>query len=224
MEEWKVITSKKLNENTLNVVNGYIRKKQLLLPFLENNYYIIPSLVIHLILLYYFDGEYFATNPVVYEISNDRKIIKKTMSKWGPSIYGNISIPSTGKGVYFWIFKILHPCTSTTFGITSDINNDEQFWSVASNSNYGAMYAGHKASKGKMEWGYPKFTNFEVGTLVKMELNLSRKELIFYIDDKCLGPVYTNIDVGEDIKYKMAIDMIHLNGEIQFIEFSSSLL
>ena len=38
------------------------------------------------------------------------------------------------------------------------------------------------------------------------DIRFKTKELIFHINDKNCGIAYDNIDVGQDIKYKMAID------------------
>ena len=55
-----------------------------------------------------------------------------------------------------------------------------------------------------------------------MELNLIDKELSFCINDKNIGPAYTDIDIGDDIKYKMVIDMLYALTKIQLIEFTSN--
>ena len=213
-------TVKYIDQPTTDTVNGYIKKQQNLLPHKENPYYLIPPLVTHLILLYYFNNEYFVNTPKGYIISHDKKTIQKT--EWSTvSMYGNIIIPSTRSGIYYWSFKVLQVEVNLTFGITSDIEHsfESSFWSDENHSNYGAMYSGHKVSKANPEFNY-SFDDLNNNDIVKMELDLNKKELSYWVNDKYIGPAYTDIDVGEDIKYKMAVDMMRQDTKVQFIDFS----
>ena len=215
-------SKKQIDQQTIDTVNGYIRDKQELLPYEENSYYIIPSLVIHLILSYYIEPEYFTNNPGGYKVSDDKKTITKIDAS-EPSIYGNIIIPSTRKGIYSWIFKILCIKTNTSFGITSDIDctyKGGEFWQTSKFPAYAAVYAGHRASKGKMEYEYPEFNQIRANSMIKMVLDLSKKELIFWVDNQNLGVAYKDIDVGEDIKYRMAVDMYNASTKMCLIDYN----
>ena len=44
---------------TMDLIHGYLRIQQSLLPFEETTYYTISSLVIHLILTFFYNPEYF---------------------------------------------------------------------------------------------------------------------------------------------------------------------
>ena len=220
---------KQIDDTTKDIINGYIRNEQLLLPYEENAYYLIPPLVIHLILLYYFDAEYFnipyehKETSKAYKVSEDKKTITKT--DWSDiSIFGNIVIPSTRSSlIYCWSFKILQLHTNLTFGITSDINDTFKaaFWRNQKSSNYGAMYSGHRVSRAIPEASYP-IDHVDNNDIIKMVLDLKEKEIRYWVNDKNLGAAYTDIDVGEDIKYKMVIDMMDAQTKIQLIDYQVS--
>ena len=218
---------KNTDQRTLDIVNGYIRRKQSLLSYQQNPFYLIPPLVIHLILAYFFDGEFFANNPNGYDISTDKKTITKTKRIKGPSIYGNIIIPSTGSGIHLWTFKMLKVKTSISFGITSDIHlkaknvQTKKFWKIKDKHiyNYAAVYSGHRGSKGMMEYKYKNFACIDDQDVVEMKLNLSKKELVFSINDKNLGPAYTKLAVGKSVKYRMSVDMMHEKSAMELMDF-----
>ena len=198
---------KDVDQRTNDVVNGYLRNQQSLLPYTDNPYYLIPSLVIHLILSFYFDPEYFESDSNgYYKVSDDGKTVQKAGGSYNCSVYGHAVIPSHLGGIYEWTFKIIVEGISISIGITADIHKTfkKGFWRNTNHSNYAAVYSGHKASKNEFKYGYP-IERIRDGDIVKMHLDLNKKQLIFWINDKDLGPAWKNIDVGEDIQYKMAI-------------------
>ena len=105
--------------------------------------------------------------------------MNKLIGTKGPSIYGNIIVPSCGLRVYLWTFKILKVQTGMAFGITSDIYCKSKsteiwkFWIVNDEDvyNYAAVFSQHRGSKGMMEYKYLDFANFKAGTQVKMRRN-----------------------------------------------------
>ena len=54
-----------VDNNTKNIVSGYIRNVQSLLPK-QNSYYNIPTLINHIIIFYLFDDITFNTEPSKY--------------------------------------------------------------------------------------------------------------------------------------------------------------
>ena len=214
-------SSAEADQTTIDIVNGYIHDNQSLLPYQENQYFLIPPLVTHLIMAYYFDPEYFAIDLNDYDISQDRKTITKTDNTWYKSMHGNVVIQSTVAAIYEWSFKLLHLRSNLSIGVTSDIDCEfnDRFWDNTNCSNYAAMYCGFKGSKGKGDGTYDFDAND--GDIVYMTLDLVQKEIRFMVNDKNLGAAYTDIDVGEDIKYKMAIDAHYATSKVTLISFTS---
>ena len=71
-----------------NIVNGYVKRAQKLLPS-NVTYYIIPTLIIHWILLYFHEPEKFDITKYAsdkYEISKDNTVITQAKGWQGGTI------------------------------------------------------------------------------------------------------------------------------------------
>ena len=203
---------KNVDQNTIDLVNGYIRDKQSLLPYEDNPYYVISSLVIHLILSFYFDPEYFATIQGHIKASNNNKIISMN-----GTAYGNITVPSTIPRIYTWKFKILKCKTDIYVGITSKIGQHGAFC-YQDRRSYCAYLPGGRVTNCSLTRDYP-FKNINNNSIVEMILDLKKKELSYCIDGKHLGAAYENIDTGENIKYRMAVYMHYVSTKMELIGF-----
>ena len=52
-----------------------------------------------------------------------------------------------------------------------------------------------------------------------MELNLSIKELIYYVNSESYGVAFNDIKKDSDIKYKLALSLYFVDVSIQLIKF-----
>ena len=69
-------------------------------------------------------------------------------------------------------------------------------------SNYSASLPNYKMS-GRSAQKYP-FKGGK-GSVIQMELNLKRRELIFHVDGKSSGVAYADIPCGDTVYYRMFI-------------------
>ena len=164
--------------------------------------------------------DYFDKVPNTYDVLDDRKIICCNTGWKNESVFGKYVIPSSKGGIYTWTFKVIHYDTSLYIGITSDIAGkfSDCFAENTTGSNYAAYYCGYKLSKG-VKKDYNSFKSLNHGDIMKMELDLNKKTLGFWRNDENLGPAYKNIDVGDKIKYKMAISMLNKDTKIELSSF-----
>ncbi len=64
--------------------------------------------------------------------------------------------------------------------------------------------------------------SIKADSVVKMELDLKKKELIFYVDGNCKGPAYSDIECAEDIYYKMAVIFEDGGSGAKLLEYTES--
>lgn len=86
--------AKCINQYTKDVVSGYIRDIQSLLPYEQNAFYIIPQLIQSIILLFYY-GEYFSASgdKIKIDDKNPNSIFYKDDTSFvAQRVYGNIDI------------------------------------------------------------------------------------------------------------------------------------
>ena len=127
---------KLIDQRTKDIVNGFIKDVQSLLPNNKNTYYNIPSLVMMIITLYYYKPEYFTVHGNYIKLNEDKNVIQymyKAMedAKFIPSyqrhntVYGNIIINRNSTGKYIWKFNIIEPNTEAIICIGIDSSNKQ---------------------------------------------------------------------------------------------------
>ena len=111
--------------------------------------------------------------------------------------------------------KILRLHHEMAFGITDSTENEVNRNFGINKENYSYSIHTRYLSEvwDKMKCGIrdprDQFGDLDlnVGTLVTMKLNLKRKQLVFYVDDKYVVAVFSDIKCGQDIRYKLAISL-----------------
>ena len=204
---------------TLCLVSGYVRNAQKLLM------HHIAVDIVGVISTFAHKHECFALYHN-YTAGSDGKMISKNKTTV-QSAFGNVLVYSMGRSVHCWTFTILemNKNRSMAFGITDfdDNNVFKNCFSARNTNNYCALssHAECKRSRGQFEF-YRGF-RIQVGTRVKMQLDLKRKELIYYVDGKCLGAAYSDIVCGEDTYYKMAIYFQQKGSSVMLMKYTETL-
>ena len=207
---------KSVDSDTKDMVFGYIRKCQHLLPN-NNSYYNIPSLVEHICIIYCWIPEYFSDHGHVITL-NDNKNIAKNKHNDGQTVYGNCDIVDNTM-LYQWTFKIIGS-EYIYIGIDSSnknyINTDFSEPYINSYDFYAYNSVGKIYSRNNVgrEWK----NGFKRGDIVKMEVDAMNKTLSFYINDEYQGIAVQNIDF-ENKKYNMAIYLYDNRNEIELMDF-----
>ena len=131
-----------------------------------------------------------------------------------------MEIPSLSQAICRWDIKInLIIDQGFRVGITSNHTLIEQcFVDDKTSSNYGYMASGGlKVSKGQKS-KYAKQA-YRTGEIVGIKLNLKERFVEFFINNKSFGKAFTDIDVGENINYRLAISMYGINHGVTIQNF-----
>ena len=125
---------KEVDACSRDIVNGFIRQCQELLPNKTNTYYTIPDIVIYIILGYFVEIEYFALYPSNIDINEQKDTIcvidnedeDEVLIHEQISIFGNIRInKSTYYNKFIWKFKISDCYPGVVVGIGIDASKEE---------------------------------------------------------------------------------------------------
>ena len=91
VNEFTFGSSKDVDQRTKDIVIGYIKQCQKLLPFKNNSYYNIPPLIEHVCIYYYWIKEYFTDHGDSIILNDDKNIATNTVDSY-ETVYGNILI------------------------------------------------------------------------------------------------------------------------------------
>ena len=189
----------------------------------------IPNDILDICVAFYVPIGYFTDYGDSYILDRNRLIIKKRDDS-DASAFGSNAVHSMSGRIYLWKFRVLHSTPMRTlsfmrFGITDywDIDVNRNFFDAEDTNNYAVE--GNVGGNGGSRLRHRELVGFaypfsiKSGTVVTMELNLKEKQLIFHIDNQCLGPAFGAIKCGEDIRYKMAISFGFSQSAVELLEF-----
>ena len=206
----QILNLSKVDQGTIDIVSGYIKICQTLLPN-DNSFYNIPSLVECICIEYYWVYEHFTKHGQYFSL-NDERNVATHKGFHDDTVYGNIKIDNKPI-LYEWIFKIVED-GSIYIGIDSSNKAfcDSDFSERDKNKNdfYSYGYVGKKLSHLKGEY-YGSY--FNPGDVIRMILNVQNQTLEYFVNDKSQGIAYKNISF-DDKTYHMAIFMNNKNGQI----------
>lgn len=148
-------------------------------------------------------------------------------------IFGHKIIKKLDNCIYIWYFKIfgdyfpdpmMTMLSPLEIGITDkmDINDKE-------NNHYFYCSSGQKNSIiSNSYFGYPFNQKYEqygkafgLNDVIKMKLNVLKKTLRFYVNDKAQGIAFNDIVFGKNQKYKMALSINEKDISVQLIDFKT---
>ena len=116
--------------------------------------------------------------------------------------------------IHCWTFKVLYQRVFMCFGISAAIHGKEQIY------YYNAIHMNNKESHKERNSKYKFY--LRNGTVIKMQLNLKDKTLIFYTDSECCGTAYNEIETGEDIYYKMTVCFRDIGSSVELLDYTVS--
>merc|ERR1719295_52074 len=190
----------KVDEETKYLVAGFVRTDIHTQP--------IPLDVV-VLCSNYVRREFFVQWADSYQLEWDSTTITK-LNGLKESAFGNICIISTKPRIHRWAFYIINVRKdwNMSFGITNvdDAIPHRNCFAVRRYHNYAAVHSRITMSRNYSRWGYPFY--LERDSVIIMEFNTSSRQLIFYINGKCIGPAFEGIQCKKGIYYKMAI-MFH---------------
>ena len=196
--------------------------------------HIIPDLVLHICLLFYYQREHFSLIiegdlgiSSNFELSDDKKTISLLDECWGTA-YGYILIDSLSEIVCKWNVKLqknkLHKGSDFTKYIYLGISGDE----ATESDNF--IHIGWKDKLQRTfvcqgqgsRFGSEKCIRFDKptwndGDVSGIKLDLQQRYIEYFVNDKSFGIVFQDIPTGEDIKYRLITSMVK-NGNCAIIQ------
>ena len=211
---------------TQALVSGFIRGMQQILPS-NSTFYIIPALVHHLLLQFYFITEYFVKCGSQLKITNDGMIVASASSSRYQTAYGLVSINPNYN--YCWKFKIIQGGTCIFIGISSkkDINVETGIeWQDGTDDYYAFSNGGGKYDiNNKYGVWTDESRGFGVNNYVIMRVNPSKQTVRFSASDKketdswIQDFTFKNVNF-KDKTYKMTIAIGAFDSAVELIKFT----
>ena len=215
----------KIPKRDKNVVFGFARQAQ---KILRHN---IPPLIIHVILSFFhvieiFDKSACSDNILVNDECNEIQTKEKLKQHTG-TVYGSVAIDGQIKCKYIWIFKII--IHKNIIGIGIDASNKAHTNQVFYDKRYnnGEFYASqiltdfttkHCQARQGMLWRDLK-GQIQSGDLIKMELDVNKKTLRYFVKDQDQGIAFDNIDFNNGNIYHMAVYLMQHQTKIKLERF-----
>ena len=113
----------KYSQRDKDVIFGFIRNAQRLLPFKENPYYTIPALVAYVVLPYFAAIEYFTKHGTAMTLSDDKFTCKNNRRTWS-TVYCAFDInDKTNYNKVIWDLLINIPKSETLAVLGIDGSN-----------------------------------------------------------------------------------------------------
>ena len=213
---------------TKDIVNGFIKNSQVLLPNEENAYYNIPSLVFMMTLLYYYNPEYFTKHGRDISLNETKNIAHLEKSAGYSTVYGNITITKKDQGKHIWTFNISEPNKQVimTIGIDSSakrflnadfntIENECAFYGYqcygedSSDPNIkiqGYLAYNDDIDTNRYSWRYGTCYSAEV-SIVKMVIDMDDKTIRYFVNDEDQSIAFKDICFDKDEEYTMCVSM-----------------
>eukprot|EP01084_Bolivina_argentea_P193173 331454_1 len=214
---------KQIDNETKNLVFGFIRQK--LWKHISNlsNTYGIPELIIYICLTFYYIPESFGICPshVIGILSNRTTIIKYgNKHAWNNTTYGHRIIHSNSNSINKWKIKIntLFNHESIVIGFTSNNNNSINYdFSQQYDVNYAWTNKGKFLQSGNVMNRHSN-CKFSQGDIIILTLDLRRLQIIYELNDSNKKHCVENIAKGNNIKYQLAVSMYHYGDSISIID------
>eukprot|EP01084_Bolivina_argentea_P173913 301256_1 len=220
-------SSKQASNRVKLIVFGYIREHE------SSELIIIPSLISYTCLTYCFVHEYFAKALEDYfKISNDKMMVTNIKGKIGVgfhTIYCNQWINTSSNIIAKWTFFI-KSCDGNTdgmfFGLASkDKRIDKDFCGKDNGPCYQISSLEYKFSHGYFPGIYiGKAFYWKSNDTITFILDLTNimGTLSIKINDKQQMVIFHDIEKGNDIKYKMAVQLCDKNDCVILKEYEES--
>lgn len=241
-------STKCTDQCTIDIVNGYLKEHQLLLPFQESAYYLIPALVTQLIISFYYHLEYFTAHGPHIKINATKDTATYAEGNFNPynTVYGNIRINKDNYcNKFLWEYKIRNIAQGLVLSIGLDGSKELHINHAFddSNKNIKAFYAfeirfNEIASSDKAchiqigedgNWDHQyeiygkQFTN-DGDVIIIMELDTKNNTLRYYVNGMDQGIAFDKelLDLSIDGNEYVAAVCLESEVRVQLLRFEQS--
>ena len=219
------------------IISGYIREYQACIETSYPLFKIIPNIIISACKLYSRQNDYFEIIGNNTTDSENYKYITKTAKGWHNTSYGSNIIPSTSRIICKWWLKIGHTNENTFYAhIGLSAADEKKLKNPINCSNFalrdGLCYAFWNCAPAELSYKHRTFISGEFssegkryGKTIKnddifcIELNLDDGLLRFYINDVDQGVAFDNVEIDEDVQYRLAVSMCHADNTVEIVDY-----
>ena len=224
LEPLSLVKLDKVNQRTKDLISGSIRNFQLLLPT-TSAYYNIPISINYIILAFYYQYEQFGKCGAKIKLSDDCMTIKHLLSQGWYNAYGIMEIKSLSGVCCYWKIKCVKKTNNMFIGISTHRDTfsafqykyDKLFYALF-NSGSG-MSAELRTANGSTEIAKQYGVRYGEGDVVRMDLNLKKKNLSFDVNEEKCGVAFEDIRCDENTTYYLAISIVGAHHEMSIVDF-----
>ena len=228
MERFNLEELKQYCGRDKDVVFGFMRQMQLLLPNDTNSYYNIPPLVIYICLYYYRQHEIFTLYGNKMSVNETNNIVKCDGNY--NTVYGNVIIDGLSQAIHVWKVKILelkYGCIYVGIDSSNKAVINEDFSDPEMNEN--SFYSVDQFGSSNTSW-YDECTvetivslynegEIENGDCMTMKVNPSKKTIKYFKNEMNTEfTLFKDIDMSEGVKYHFAVAFAG-TGSVQLIDY-----
>ena len=221
-------------------VFGFVRDIQKAMPS-TSAYYNIPSLVIYLILDYFYQREAFDIHGERITLTDEQStasLVQGGNAFWSAnSCFGTISVDFNGLYIYEWTIKIIKTASKIAIGMIASERLRENTrvdgiehgdFTYDSGKDFVAYHGWRNENEPTFEIGWDIWSSqavgepYTTGDVIRLKIDSKYKSIEFYKNDKSVG-ILKNIK-GEDIvdtskQHQLAIIMSG-SGAVQILNFN----
>ena len=220
---------KEIDATAKLTVHGFVRSIQASLPE-TSAFYNIPPSICNIILIYYYLTDEFEIVSDRIQIHNNGKSIKMLddayLYIWS-SAFGSLAIDSDSEMHFYWKIQCVKRTDTSFIGITNHrmLKEENNVWQYNREPNR-IMYC--LFSEGQIRsYDNENFKEQKCGTgrqygegdIITIDLDLENKEIRYTVNDLSVIPYHRSIETGENIKYYLAIAMLHAGHEMRIVDF-----
>lgn len=175
--------------------------------------YIIPSLVLHSCLLYYYQPEYFAIiatedNEQSVNISNDKMTVSLIPNQWA-SCFGNVEIHSMSKRICRWSIRVkgeggVSNAKLLVVGVSGNGSLSDVFFHQNEENSFACNGVGDQWINGTIS-NIKNLCAWEHGDLIGIKLDLKQRTMEYFCNGKTQGIIHENISISDAISYRLAV-------------------
>ena len=217
-----------------DIVLGFTREVQALLPYQQRSYYNIPLLVSHIIIWYYSPIEYFTAHggSIIISKSKEIAILQYKNPLASNTFYGAFKINKNGNyNKLIWNLLINIPNDQTIAVIGIDSSNQTAVNCTFAHPMHSGKYYGWQSSvrylgQAGIFMSHDKTLNHTYGVTwskshvnVVMGLNVKNTTLKFYVDGEDQGIATDNVQFEDGDEYLLAISMDEALSKVQILDF-----
>ena len=203
-----------IEKKTKYTVYGWVRELEKALK-LSN----IPDLVTAVCILYLGDNETFEIVSASLKLSDDKKVITKCRDDtMDYCAYGCIKISSTSDVICRWNIKLNHMDRYLRVGVSSQCDILKYKMLMTNLTGYNYFYDNDGSRYNGETWSYGLKRSLP-NDVVSVYLDLTKKEVAFYVNDQKQDIICPDIVVAEDIEYRLFVSLVEQGDSVQILDF-----